>query len=44
MEIEEKPNAGRETGNNWRKIQQILTILSVFVDRQIPKSHTKPLS
>ncbi len=37
-------NGGRETGNNWRKTQQILTFLSVFVDRQIPKSCTKPLS
>jgi hypothetical protein len=44
MEIEEKPNGGRETGNNWRKTWQILTVLSVFVDRQIPKTRTKPSS
>jgi len=27
MEIEEKPNGGRETGNHWRKTWQILTFL-----------------
>jgi hypothetical protein len=41
MEIEEKPNVGRETGNHWRKTQQILTLLSAFVDRQIPKEWGK---